>query len=105
VSALVVGAMNRLERRPAQMQATDQRMQAGNAGQPHRVQHDVHCAAVTTPRQHDKPLAPNMDDEQRGLPPLDDLKPSLSRARLLSVGIWNGSTPGTASRRRLQMSG
>src|SRR5471030_1308824 len=45
------------------MQATNQRVQAGHTGQPHRVPHDVHRAAVTTARQYDKPLAPNMDDE------------------------------------------
>ncbi len=45
------------------MQAADQRVQPGHAGQPHRVPHDVHRAAVTAPRQYDKSLASNMDDE------------------------------------------
>jgi hypothetical protein len=54
---------DRLERRPAEVQTTNQRVQLGNPGEPHRMPNDVDRARVRAAGQNDQTLAAHVDDQ------------------------------------------
>ena len=57
-------ADHRLERGPAQVQPTDQAVQALDRGEPHRVPDDVHRARVPATGDDDQPAAAHVHDQR-----------------------------------------
>jgi len=57
-------ADHRLERGPAQVQPTDQAVQALDRGEPHRVPDDVHRARVPAAGDDDQPAAAHVHDQR-----------------------------------------